>query len=176
MLRALVFTALLLVIATSAFAQPFYATWSYRPENGAALTTACNGATPIPDTWVVKIYWDVDSDGPDLTDPMPTICDVPPECETGPNGTINFNQFAMNGVSIFGVAGYFETEWVFLSAAILPDPPRYYLRIYDPGSGNFLWTSTVKTLTSGLQEVNTVRADWTCGTGGPQCMVRDEHE
>jgi hypothetical protein len=176
MVRALAFTALLLIVVTSASAQGFIASLNYTNEGGAPLTTVCNGSTPIPDGWVVKIYQDIDSDGPDLTDPQATLCTDPPLCEAGPNGTVDFNQFTTNGVGMLGLAGYFQTEYYFQSANTMPATPIYYLRIYDPVSGNFLWTSTVRTLVSGPQDVNYTRSDWTCGTGGPQCVVRDEHE
>jgi hypothetical protein len=176
MLRWFAVLAVSLVLSSFAVAQEFNATLVYAPVDGAALTTTCEGATPIPDGRLIKIFWDVDSDGPDLTDPQPTICDVPPDCEGGPAGTVNFNRFAMNGTAMFSEAGYFYSDMDFTSIAQLPNPPRYYLRVYESDTTNFLWTSTVKTLVSGPQVVEFQRSDWTCGAGGPQCIVRDEHE
>ena len=171
--------AVLLVLTASAFAQPFSAQWIYVSDLGApALTTTCppQGTTPIPDGRIVKIFWDSNGNGPDLTDPQPTVCTDPPLCEQGPIGTVNYNQFTMNGTANGYGPGYFLTDYNFNSVNVMPDPPRYYLRIYELDGVNFLWTSRVFTLTSGAQEIWLSQSDWTCGRGGPQCVVRDEHE
>jgi len=170
---------ILLALAAAAMAQPefpFQAVWIYLPDSGAALTTTCDGPLPIPDGRIVRVYWDADSDGVDLTDPIAPLCDVPPQCEEGPPGTFNFNEFPMNGAAVGLGAGYFYADYGMDSHGAMPDPPRYYLRIYEPDGVNFIWTSAVKTMTSGFQEVLLRHSDWTCGSGGPQCMVRDEHE
>jgi hypothetical protein len=168
----------LLLMASVSLAQnqPFVAYFTYDPSGGAALTTTCNGSTPIPDGWIVKIFWDVDSDGADDTDPLATLCTVPPTCEDGPNGTVNFNQFTMNGTEQLDAAGYFIAPLNFTSYAISPSPARYYLRIYDTAGVNFYWTSAVKTLDPGMVEIWFQRAEWFCGASGPRCVVRDEHE
>jgi hypothetical protein len=173
------FAVVLLLMTASAFAQPFTAAWIYDSDNGSpALTTACppQGTTPIPDGQIVKIFWDSNSNGPDPSDPQPAICIDPPACEQGPAGTVNYNQFLMNGVAQGIGAGYFYTDASFQSATVLPDPPRYYLRIFAQDGINYLWTSRVFTLSSGPQDVVLQQSDWTCGAGGPQCVVRDEHE
>ncbi|MDD5087672.1 MAG: hypothetical protein PHI18_02585 [bacterium] len=59
---------------------------------------------------------------------------------------------------------------------LLPPNTSYYLRVYEPDGTTVLWTSTVKTMASGPQEVTWTRSEWTCGAGGPQCIVRDEQE
>lgn len=170
-------SALLLIFSMSAFAQGFNALWVYIPDyGGAPLTTTCGGSTPIPDGRIVKIFWDVDSDGVDLTDPQPTVCNNPPLCEDGPVGTVSLNEFTMNG-AVYYSAGYFYQDMVFASVGVIPTPPRYYLRVYDVDGTTVLWTSSVQTLnTSDFTELNLLQSDWTCGSTGPQCVVRDEHE
>lgn len=176
MLRWLAASALLcLLLVPTAFGQ-FNALLYYTPDPGnAALTTVCGGTTPLPDSRIIRIYWDVDSDGPDATDPVPTLCDDPPTCELGPSGTVTINQFTMNGTAVSLGAGYFWMETNFNAVAISPNPPRFYLRIYEADGTTVLWTSAVKVLGDGFQEVPFVRADWTCG-GDQRCIVRDEHE
>ena len=171
--------ALLFLVTVSAWAQPFSAAWIYAPDFGAApLTTTCppQGTTPIPDGRLVKIFWDANSNGPDTTDVQPTVCIDPPNCLQGPNGTVNYNQFTLNGQSQGLGAGYFYPYPNFTSAFTLPDPPRYYLRVYDTDGVTVLWTTRVYTLAIGPQEIWIQQSDWTCGSGGPQCVVRDEHE
>ena len=86
------------------------------------------------------------------------------------------NQFTMNGTAVEIGAGYFYQEGSFSSVLQSPVPPRFYLRIYEADGTNILWTSVVKTIGDGYQEIPFTRAEWTCGTVGPQCIVRDEHE
>lgn len=180
MLRWFVLSAaLLLLFAVPVLAQDlFQAQFTYIPDfpGNDPLTTTCQGSTPIPDGRIIKIFWDSDSDGPDLTDPQPTICDAPPLCEGGPAQTVNFNEFPINAAEWEYPAGYFLASTYFSCNLSMPTPPRYYLRIYETDGTTVLWTSTTKTLTTGLQEINLLRSDWTCGSGGPQCLVRDEHE
>jgi hypothetical protein len=177
MLRRFVLAAAVLLIASvSAWAQGFAVLFLYLSEDGLPLTTTCNGSTPIPDGRTIKIFWDVDSDGPDLTDPQPTVCDVPPECDTGPVGTVNYNAFSFNGTAMGRGAGYFEPAALFVQSLDMPNPPRFYLRVYESDGVTLLWTSAVKIVVSGVQDIHFPRNEWTCGTGGPQCLVRDEHE
>ncbi|MBU0509395.1 hypothetical protein KKH27_11250 [bacterium] len=157
-------------------AQGFSATLYYAYTGGDPLYTTCEGTTPIEDGRLVKIFHDVDEDGPDDTDPQPILCDVPPNCETGPAGTHNYNQFTMNGLVLLGEAGYFGTEVNFTGVFNMPPTPTYYLRVYEPDGTTVLWTSSVKTMAIGPQEITWSRAEWTCGSGGPQCVVRDEQE
>ena len=177
MLRRFVLAvATVLLFSVSAWAQGFTAQLIYSTEDGLPLSTTCIGSTPIPDGRMIKIFWDVDSDGPDLTDPQPTVCDVPPECETGPVTTVNYNQFAFNGTNMGYGAGYFDTDPLFQMLTNMPNPPRYYLRVYESDGVTLLWTSAVKVVEQGIQDIHFPRNEWTCGTGGPQCLVRDEHE
>jgi hypothetical protein len=177
MFRWLIVLVVLMIIPTgSLLAQGFNATWNYTSDDGSPLYTSCAGTTPIPDGRIVKIFWDVDGDGPDLGDPQPTICDVPPLCETGPLGTVNVDHFTVNGTAMGLGAGYFMSDIVFASVGTLPVPSRFYLRIFDTDGTTILWTSVVKTLPAGPQDIFLQRADWTCGPSGPQCVVRDAHE
>lgn len=172
-----VLAILLLALVTSASAQGFTVFWVYASDGGnPPLTTTCGGGTPLEDGRVVRVFWDVDSDGPDITDPLAPLCDVPPLCEEGPGGTMNYNEFTVNGTALEMGAGYFYTEYGMDSHGVLPEPPRYYLRIYEPDGLNYLWTSSVETLSAGFQEIYFSFSDWTCGAGGPQCTVRNEQE
>ena len=114
------------------------------------LTDACPGGTPIPDGATIQIFWDNDGNGPDDDDPQPTLCDAPPLCEGGPVGTVNRNQFAMNG-EVAGVGpGYFAMESGFASnGGLPPNPQRYYLRLCI---GGMRWESSVCTLAVGPRE------------------------
>ncbi len=178
MMRRMLLLALVLLVfgVAGAFAQGFSVAMYYLPENGTPLVTVCGGATPVPDGRVIKIFWDNDNNGADIDDPQAPLCLVPPDCETGPVGTHNYNEFAMNGTSGVGAAGYFATEQNFISAGAVPAPATFYLRVYEPDATTILWTSSVKTFVSGPQDVFFVQADWACGATGPQCVVLDEQE
>lgn len=179
--RWLVFVPVcVLLLMGLAFGQPFSTEIYF--ITGDPLTTTCDGSTPIPDGRIIKIFWDADSDGPDADDVQPTICDYPElGCQGGPAETVNYNEFEFNG-SYWGFGeGYFFAIEDFLSAADLPDPPQYYLRVYEEDGETLLWTSTVKTLESGPQVWELFRVeggqnDWTCGSSGPECIVIDETE
>jgi hypothetical protein len=170
----------LLAIALFAFAvasnAQITASWNYYPPE-PPLTTTCGGATPIPDGTIVKIFWDQNGDGPDATDLQPPLCNDPPFCESQlPLGSVNFNQFPMNGSSSNGQAGTFSGESYMTTQGITPNPPRYYLRIFQPDGITPLWTSVVKTLVPGIQDINFIASEWVCGSGGPQCVVVNEQE
>lgn len=163
----------LLLVGQQAMAQ-FNAILVHAPP-ASPLYTTCEGPTPLPDGTPVRIFMDVDSDGPDLDDPQPTVCVDPPECVT-PFDAVNFDEFAVNGV-LFGIgAGYFGTDPAFSCTSTIPSTGRFYLRIYEPDNTTILYTSTVFTVIIGLQEVYFTDLDWTCGSAGPQCTVLDETE
>ncbi|RPH95995.1 hypothetical protein EHM69_02650 [candidate division KSB1 bacterium] len=177
--RFTILAVLLLFVAAPALAQaPFIAQIYYYSGlgGGSPLTTTCQGSTPLPDGRVIKIFWDSDSDGPDLTDPLAPVCNDPPDCESGePYASLNMNQFTFNGTAIEFGTGFFMTDPAFRSISGLPTPARYYLRVYELDGITVLWTSTVLTMVSGMQEFYLLGSDWTCGST-PQCIVRDEHE
>lgn len=57
------------------------------------LTDQCVGGNPIPDGYLVEIYWDADNDGPDADDTPPVVGSGPGEC--------NFNSFLTRGRSFW---------------------------------------------------------------------------
>lgn len=177
MLRWVILTAsLFLILNTCAFGQGCSVDWYYIPENGSPLTTVCQGGTPVPDGYPIWVMWDANSNGPDISDLPADTCDVPPLCEGGPVGTTNYNEFPFNGSSGIGSPGYFLTESSFQTTGALPGPPRFYLRVYEADGVTPLWTSIVYTVVTGPQEFFIPQSDWTCGAGGPQCVVIDEQE
>ena len=118
---------------------------------GTPLTTECDGSTPIPDGVPISIIWDVDSDGPDDTDPLPPLCNNPPVCDDGPTQTVNRNQFAFNGDVTGTGAGTFNMESGFVTVGETLTPNRFYLRVYC-SDGDKLWTSNVVDIPSGAHE------------------------
>ncbi|MDD5088100.1 MAG: hypothetical protein PHI18_04815, partial [bacterium] len=82
---------------------------------------------------------------------------MPPECETGPARTHNFNSFAMNGTASLGRPGYFDCEADFTAVLAMPIPARYYLRICLE---SVYWVSEVF---QPVPEHQTIEIDeWTC--------------
>ncbi|MFZ5434167.1 MAG: hypothetical protein ACOZB3_10380 [Calditrichota bacterium] len=125
--RALIFCAALpLLTASLGWAQGFSALLS---NFSVPLYDQCGAGNELPDGLTVEIVHDVDLDGPDWTDPLATVCDAPPECATGPVGTVNFNSFALNGQYWGANGGMFYSASAFTSSADLPSPNRFYLRI-----------------------------------------------
>ena len=163
----------LMLIGQQAMAQ-FNAFIAYSTPD-PALTTVCGGNTAIPDGRLIKIFQDVDADGPDFDDPQPTVCSNPPDCNE-PFDAVNFNQLPMNGLAMTIGEGYFLTEPAFTCNSTIPGNGRFYVRVYEPDNTTILWTSRVFTVVNGLQDVIFVQADWTCGSVGPQCTVIDESE
>jgi len=168
--------SLSLIVSASAFGQGCQVGFYYLPENGAPLTTVCQGGTPIPDGRSIKIMWDADGDGPDADDSLAQLCIDPPNCEEGPTGSVNINTMTFNGQTYVGAAGYFVPDYYFTSAGDVPNPPRFYLRIYDTDGVTPLWTSVVYVVAAGYHDYFIPQSDWTCGAGGPQCVVVDESE
>ncbi|MBU1983433.1 hypothetical protein KJ815_03375, partial [bacterium] len=160
-LRIVLIVLSLAAITATAHAQGFTATLqcSDPSDNFVYLNDTCTGGNPLQDGTVVKIYRDVDSDGPDWDDPLAEPCELPPDCPTGPAGTHNYNQFAMNGFSLGIGHGTFYTETAFQSAYGMPTPARYYCRICLP---TLHWVSEVFTVSTGPQTV--YLDDWTCNT------------
>lgn len=174
----LAIVAILMLSASASFGQGLTANIYYYSNGGAPLTTECEGATPLPDGRIIRIYQDINWNDPDPIDTQPVVCDNPPECLDGPVGTVNFNEFTMNGVEQGLGAGYLWTSPMTFQSfgALPPGLQRYYLRVYEADGTTVLWTSTIFWLTTGYQEVELFEADWTCGQGGVQCLVIDETE
>ncbi len=169
-------SVLCLMVAAPAFAQQgFSAMFYYLPENGSPLTTVCQGGIPIPDGTAIKILWDNDNNGPDVGDTLAPLCADPPLCESGPSGTVYYNEVPFNGSAMIGSAGYFAFEQFFSSIGTIT-PSIFFLRVYDTDGTTPLWTSIVYTLNPGAQEIFITQSDWTCGAGGAQCVVIDETE
>lgn len=177
MIRWIVILVFMLFISSAVFAQgSFSCFWNYADQPG--LTTTCGGSNYLPDGTVVKIFWDSNNNGPDFSDPQPTLCNNPPLCDdgSGPQGSSNLTQFTLNGDAEIGQPGCFVMLTGLISVDILPTPAGFYLVIFDTNGTTRLWTSSVHTMISGYQEVYLLESDWTCGSGLPRCVVRDEHE
>jgi hypothetical protein len=173
----LAMAAILVLCASASFGQGFTAPIYYPPDYGALpLTTVCNGAIPLPDGRIVKIFKDRNPVGPDPTDRQPTVCNNPPLCEDGPYGTVNYNQFLVNGEALNMGAGYFYSQPPFSSAFGLPAGRQdWYIRVYDADGETVLWTSAMFQLNTGYQTIN-LSESMTCGQGGAQCQVINESE
>lgn len=118
-------------------------------ETDFMLTTTPSGSVPIPDGTPVRIYWDVNANGPDASDTLLPLCDDPPDCPTGPAGSFNLNTFPMDGGWMFGQEGYFYMDPCLAPAEMWPTPDRIYFRVVHPA---IVWTSNVVTLVIGPQE------------------------
>ncbi|MBK6764843.1 MAG: T9SS type A sorting domain-containing protein [bacterium] len=114
------------------------------------LTEWCAGGTPLPDGTVGRIYWDVNNNGPDWTDPMPVV--------GGGFAQANFNTFVLNGESVGLEPGTFFFEENFTIATNTPQPSKYYVRVEDFWENT--WTSRVITVVDGYQETD--MAPWSC--------------
>ncbi len=120
------------------------------------LTTECGGDIPLADGTVIYIMWDADDDGQySAGDQPPPLCTGDP-CE---HQTVNFNQFAMNGVAIGEGAGHFGTDPLFSSYGDHLEPSRFYLEIRC-SDNDFLWRSDMLDLPDGVSEHD---VHFTCG-------------
>ena len=62
------------------------------------LDSVCAGSGhPLADGTEIRIYHDWNSNGPDNADTLLRVCDDPPVCDAGPNGSVNYNTFWING-------------------------------------------------------------------------------
>ncbi len=113
------------------------------------LTTECGGDVPLADGTNIIVMWDADDNGvPSVGDHPPTACPNPPDC---PHLSVNFNQFALNGVALELGPGRFGTDPAFSTYGDNLDPPRVYLEIRCT-DGDVLWQSQVVTLPDGLSD------------------------
>lgn len=113
------------------------------------LTAGCDSDVPLADGTNILIMWDADddreySDG----DRQPTVCVNPEDCAFQ---TVNFNQFALNGVAIGLGAGMFMTDGAFTTVGERLNPSRYYLEIHCT-DGNVLWRSEMVDVPDGLSD------------------------
>jgi hypothetical protein len=176
MLRWFISAAVLLLLYNlSAFAQGATVWWYYLPGAGTPLTTVCQGGVPIPDGYNVKVMWDANDNGPDIPDQPADTCQIFPCCEGCPGGTANLNHFPFNGAANGYGPGYFESLG-FSTIGALVNPSKFYLRVYEVNGTTPLWTSVVYTVVAGPQEFFVPQSDWSCGNGGPQCVVLDAQE
>ena len=167
--RPFIVSAALLAIVSLGYAQGGFSFFS----DAYPLAKTCKGGAPLPDGTPVYIYNDTDGDGPDDTDPLATVCDKPPNCTTGPGGSVNFNRFVVNGDTTMKLPGCFAIDPMFISIAAMPEFPRFFLRAAyaetlrtDSGSveRKITWTSAVQTMTEGPPaDVDMGSAKmWTC--------------
>jgi hypothetical protein len=161
--------AMLLAIVSLSHAQGGFFFFS----DAYPLTDACKGGKPLPDGTPVYVYNDTNANGPDDADPLAQICSKPPNCESGPGGTVNFNRFAINGDAAMKLPGCFAVDPLFISATAMPESPLFYLRAMyaetlrtDSGvvERKITWTSAVQTMVKGAPEdVDLGNAKlWTC--------------
>ncbi|MCC6477358.1 hypothetical protein IT157_09925 [bacterium] len=140
MLRLL---AMMLVATSQLFAEGTPPVALFYTFDGSICDQGLNKGTPIPDGSVVKVYWDLNGNGPDEKDFQPAIGS---EAEN-----VNWNTYVINSDSLIKVKGMIATDPGFCVVGLLPDVPRYYFRICLDGKS---LTSDVFTLVSGLQEFN----------------------
>ena len=122
-------------------------------EMDQRLMTSCWNGIPIPENTIIRIYHDVNSDGPSTFDPL---CPVAED-------SFSFNQIPMNGCADLGFPGgfYFTSYLFYQPARLLPN--RIYLRIRYPDTWNYTveWTSEVMEMHDIDFAEHEVR-QWTC--------------
>jgi hypothetical protein len=170
--------AALLVLANFSFGQGISVIWYYLPEEmggGPALTSGplCGQGQPLPDGTWIEIRWDQNGNGQDPTDPLPPLCNNPPNCADGPTGTFNRQGFAMNGAGQGLGAGWFAQEGAFNSVGALPNPSRFYLVVRCP-DGTVHYQSSVATPGVGANEYFLTGGDWGCFPCVPSCNPTQE--
>jgi hypothetical protein len=113
------------------------------------LTTTCGGQTPLADGISVQIYWDQNSNGPDLSDPQPPLCNDPPDCASHqPFRSVNFTEMPINGAALEIGAGKFRSGRNFNTIGDILSPNRFYARILCD-DGSILYESNVLDIHSG---------------------------
>ena len=116
------------------------------------LTDQCVGGNPIPDGYLVEIYWDADNDGPDADDTPPVVGSGPGEC--------NFNSFLTRGEEFFGQACGFATDPAFSMNTVL-EPARFWLRVWTGDEGVCLRSNSF-TISGGIHDYFFTHDDFTC--------------
>jgi hypothetical protein len=166
--RIFLVAACLMLFASLSFGQGFSA---FLVDANVPLSATCGGADYYADgTATLMIYWDANSNGPDAADVQPTVGDLA--------GNVNYNQFAINGDAQGIGTGFFASESDFVSVGVVPQPPRYYIRVLC-SDGSQHWVSEVAVLASGPQEV--YFTNWNCSpcappscTPGPDAQIYAE--
>lgn len=122
--------------------------WFYRD-----LFMSCNGSNPIPDGFPVTIWWDQDDNGPSPNDIQPPVGTT--------YGTVNHNQFYVNGESEFGQPGTFYDITGFRSNgnAYLPGLNRFYLKVLATDG---TWISNALTAAPGGTPQDLLFLNWIC--------------
>jgi hypothetical protein len=115
-------------------------------DGGRQLTVRDCGGEGIPDgQGMVYIYWDADGNGPSSNDHLAPICSHPATlCPDGPNGSVNYNSFLINGEELLGIAGGFTpTDYIYLSWNG-PNPYRIFVKVQYPVTNPTIeWVSNV---------------------------------
>ncbi|HEY3296450.1 MAG TPA: T9SS type A sorting domain-containing protein [bacterium] len=153
--KILLLATLFLALTSVGFGQNFVACLYY---DGYQLTNTCDGGGALADGTPMVIYYDANSNGPDAADQPATVCTEPPDCASGPAGTVNFNTFTINSAAVGLEPGQFLSEPCFTSSGITPNPSRYYVKIV--AANGLIWVSAVFTLAVGPQDVNC--GPWVC--------------
>ncbi len=113
------------------------------------LTTSCDSDIPLADGTNILVMWDADNDHEySAGDRQPTVCLNPEDCGFQ---TVNFNQFALNGVAIGLGPGTFMTDPAFTTVGEHLEPSRFYLEIRC-SDGNVLWRSEMVDIPDGLSD------------------------
>ncbi|MCX6600992.1 MAG: T9SS type A sorting domain-containing protein [bacterium] len=154
-------------------APPLWAQWTVNlTELTQHLDSICAGSGhPLADGTEIRIYHDRNSNGPDAADTLLTICDSPPDCEGGPNYTVNYNTFGINGRTdtlCVNFAGGFDTQCPpydsppygrgLYGAGDTLSPNRIYLRVCFGGRH---YDSQIITPQGG-NLIDVEIASWTC--------------
>ena len=159
--KVLLIAAALLMFAASSFGQG-----GINPFLMVPLMEHCDGTGAfLPDGTPFYIYIDVDSDGPDATDPIAPVCTTQPDC---PPLSWSDNMGTMNGVEVETGPGTFYSFTIFniLLADLVPN--RVYFRVvYTNPAATFRTTYTSNLVINGVSAAggapNEVElTSWTC--------------
>jgi hypothetical protein len=141
------------------------------------LTKHCTGGGGIPIDWPVWLMNDQNGNGwvsclaPD-DDPLAPLCDQPPDCDTGPPGTLN-RQYMLMGEGT-GTAGTFASDPCILATGMYPTYGSFYFKVEycettvvaggDTTCVHCIrWLSRVFQMPTFIDDIFlTTTSDWTC--------------
>lgn len=124
-----------------------------------ALKGMCGEGLPFEDGTPIFIYWDANSNGPDMADQQPVVGSGFGQC--------NYNTFAINGEAELGIPGAFFAIETFTISSHTPQPSRYYL-VVESGPCADRWESVVVTVNDGYSEPTLESgAEWSCMLSSP---------